>query len=81
VQVAVIDPEWGRNDMRPTVAGGRCGKPRKLIHTCFSNSTKKATIKAGFSFGKCSKCKKAVANPLIHVCKTKSGLRKRKAAH
>jgi hypothetical protein len=61
------------------VVCGRCGKPRGLAHTCFSNSTRKATVKPKVTFGKCPTCKKTVANPLTHVCVVKGGFKRAKA--
>jgi len=62
------------------VVCGRCGKRREgLRHVCFSNSTRKATIKPQVSFGTCPKCKKPQGNPLTHVCHPKSDFKKRKA--
>ncbi len=61
---------------------GRCGKPRGLSHTCFSNSTRKATPKAAWSFGKCERCRKPVTNPLTHVCASSKGdFGRRRKAH
>ena len=57
----------------------RCKKPRGLRHVCVSNSTRKAAFKPVLSFGTCPKCKKPVANPLMHVCAPKSDFRKRRA--
>jgi hypothetical protein len=59
----------------------RCGKPREGIrHVCVSNSTRSATLRLKFSFGKCSKCKKVIANPLTHNCAPKSDFKARKTA-
>lgn len=63
------------------VTCGRCGKPRGLAHTCFSNSNRKATVKPVLSFGRCEKCKKPVGNPLTHNCRPKSDFKKRRAEH
>ena len=63
------------------VVCSRCGKPRGLTHTCFSNSTKKAAAKPVLSFGKCEKCKKPVGNPLTHTCRPKSDFQKRHREH
>jgi hypothetical protein len=62
------------------VVCGRCGKRRGLIHTCVSNSTRKATPKLTAGFGKCPTCKKPRGNPLTHTCRPKSGFRRRKSA-
>ena len=73
------------NRPRLVINCGRCGKPREgLTHTCFNtgNSSRRAALKPSISFGKCGKCKKAIGNPLTHVCAPKSDFkaRKRKAA-
>lgn len=68
---------------RLNVVCGRCGKPRTgLRHDCVSNSRRKATVRPQLSFGKCPKCKKALGNPLTHICAPKSDFkaRQRKAA-
>ena len=66
---------------RLNVVCGRCGKPRGLAHTCFSNSTRKATAKPVLSFGKCERCRKPVGNPLTHTCHPKSDFGRRRKAH
>jgi hypothetical protein len=60
------------------VVCSRCGKPRGLTHTCFSNSRRTATIKPSISFGKCPTCRKPIGNPLTHVCAPKSDFKARK---
>jgi hypothetical protein len=67
--------------LRPqlNVVCGRCGKPRGLRHDCISNSSRKATFKPEFSFGKCPKCRKPYGNPLTHVCAPKSDFKKRRS--
>ncbi|MGH3205692.1 MAG: hypothetical protein ACRDP5_27110 [Streptosporangiaceae bacterium] len=59
---------------------GRCGKPRRLRHACVSPSRRKATIKAGWSFGQCPKCRKTITNPLAHDCRPKTGYKRRRRA-
>lgn len=59
---------------------GRCGKPRGLRHVCVSSSKRKATVKAGWSFGQCPKCRKTITNPLDHTCRPKSDFRRRRSA-
>lgn len=69
-----------RNRPRLVINCGRCGKPREgLRHTCVSSSRRKATLKPAVDFGKCPKCKKAVGNPLTHVCAPKSDFKARKS--
>lgn len=60
---------------------GRCGKPRGLRHVCVSSSNRKATVKAGWSFGQCPSCHKTVSNPLAHTCRPKSDYKRRRTAH
>jgi hypothetical protein len=59
---------------------GRCGKPRGLKHVCVSSSKRKATVKAGWSFGQCPKCRKTITNPLAHTCRPKSDFKRRRGA-
>ena len=64
------------------VVCGRCGKPRGLMHECWSNSRRPMTLKPQASFGTCPKCKKPYGgNPLGHVCAPKSDFRRRKRQH
>lgn len=61
---------------------GRCGRRREGIrHVCRSNSNRRATVTLKFSFGKCSKCRKDVTNPLTHNCAPKSDFKRRRARH
>lgn len=59
---------------------GRCGKPRGLRHVCVSSRDRKATVKAGWSFGQCPKCRKRITNPLTHTCRPKSDFKRRRTA-
>jgi flagellar biosynthesis/type III secretory pathway protein FliH len=71
---------------RLNVICGRCGKRREgLIHTCRSNSRRRATVRVRPVLGGCSRCGKtyggAAGNPLTHVCNPRAGeFRQRKAA-
>jgi hypothetical protein len=59
---------------------GRCGKPRGLRHVCIARNNRKATVKAGWSFGQCPKCRKTVSNPLNHTCTPRSDYKRRRSA-
>lgn len=65
---------------RLNITCGRCGKPRGLRHVCVSSRNRKATVKAGVSFGQCPKCKKRISNPLTHTCAPRSDYKRRRAA-
>jgi hypothetical protein len=69
-----------RNRPRLAITCGRCGKPREgLRHVCVSNSRRRATVKPSITFGKCPACKKAIGNPLTHVCAPRSDFKARKS--
>jgi len=44
-----------------------------------SNSRRRATVKPSITFGKCPACKKAIGNPLTHVCAPRSDFKARKS--
>ena len=74
-------PRWpGRRNS--TSCAGAAGNRAACPHTCFSNSTRKATPKPAWSFGKCERCRKPVTNPLTHVCASSKGdFGRRRKAH
>lgn len=56
----------------------RCKKPRGVIHTCVSNSTRAATPKLKIEKPRCSRCKKP--RGFLHTCTTKTDFKSRKSA-
>ena len=58
----------------------RCGKAHGLLGTCYSNSTRKPTLKPQLSFGKCPACRRPYGpgGALTHACAPRSDFRKRR---